>query len=94
MKSAYELAMERLKEAEPERTPLTNEQKVRLAELKQHYKAKIAERQVFLDSKIKAEKIAGNREEAEAVARQLREEKIRLEEEMEAKAEKIRLQSE
>jgi len=90
MKSAYELAMERLEKSDPSKSSLNNEQKKQLAELRDLYKAKIAERQVFLEGKIKAETRTGNREEAEAITRQLRDERIRLEEEMEAKAEKIR----
>jgi hypothetical protein len=43
MKSAYELAMERLNAAEPGRTkPLTGEQKTALAGIDARFKAKIA----------------------------------------------------
>jgi hypothetical protein len=48
MKSAYELAMERLEESEPE-VKLTDEQKAELAAIDDKFKAKIAERELFLD---------------------------------------------
>ena len=50
-KSAYELAMERLrqkdKEASVDDRPLTNEQKAAIAEIRQFYKAKAAEREIL-----------------------------------------------
>ena len=50
MKSAYELAMERLNKTAPA-AKLTGEQKKQLAELDSQYKAKIAEREIFLNDK-------------------------------------------
>src|SRR5207249_7015463 len=47
MKTAYELAMERLSKASPS-AKLTNEQKKKLAELNSECKAKIADREIFL----------------------------------------------
>ena len=50
-KSAYELAMERLrqkdKEASVENRPLTNEEKAAIAEVRQFYKAKAVEREIL-----------------------------------------------
>jgi len=46
MKTAYELAMERLASKEPERK-LTPEQKKKLAEVDETYRAKIAERETL-----------------------------------------------
>ena len=51
MKSAYELAMERLNKASPV-VKLTNDQKKRLAELDAEYKAKIADREIFLSGQL------------------------------------------
>ena len=45
MKSAYELAMERLEKAAPS-ISLTEEQKKQLAEVESKFKARIAEREV------------------------------------------------
>lgn len=48
MKSAYELAMERLEKSEPQKK-LTEEQKAEIAAIDERFKAKIAEREVFLN---------------------------------------------
>ena len=90
MKSAYELAMERLKAAEPDAAPLTAEQKERLAELDARYKAKIAERDIFLR---KAYDEALERADGEAVVQlrqQMASERARLEDEREAEKERVR----
>ena len=47
MKSAYELAMERLQKESPDQS-LSEEKKAELAELDNLYKSKLAEREVFL----------------------------------------------
>lgn len=53
MKSAYELAMERLNATDPnENVPLTDEQKEELADLDNKYAAKIAERKISLEKRI------------------------------------------
>lgn len=49
MKSAYELAMERMGGGEDK--PLTDEQKEKIAEIDSKYKAKIAERKIFIEKK-------------------------------------------
>lgn len=89
MKSAYELAMERLEKDEPTQT-LTDEQKRELATIDSRYQAKIAEREVFLSKQIESEFTAGNLSEAEAVKEQLSREKALLEEEREAAKNKTR----
>jgi len=91
MKSAYELAMERLRAAEPEAgPPLTAEQKTALAEIDRVYQGRIAEREIFL-KKLLADTLADDkREEAEKIRQQLVNEKARLEEEKEAEKEKVR----
>ena len=52
MKSAYELAMERLQQTSPSLS-LTDEQKKELAELDSKYRAKIAEKELFLKEQIR-----------------------------------------
>ena len=52
MKSAYELAMERLEKNAPS-VALTSEQKTQLAEIDSSYKAKIAEKELFLKDQIR-----------------------------------------
>ena len=51
MKSAYELAVERLRKAEPG-IKLTAAQKTALAELDAKYAAKIAEREIFVKGEL------------------------------------------
>ena len=48
MKSAYELAMERLNKSSPT-TKLSQNQKAEIAELESKYKAKIAERELLVE---------------------------------------------
>ena len=87
MKSAFELAMERLDRSDPEGAkPLTEEQKRQLAEIDTLYEAKVAEKEVFLGGKI----ASASDEEKEAIQQQLIHEKERLNEEKEAKKDKIR----
>jgi len=91
MKSAYELAMEKLKsEAPDDVVALSDEQRDALAEIDKRFKAKTAEREIFL-TKLLSEVLAkGNSEEAELIGRQLSDEKTRLNEEMDAAKEKVR----
>ena len=89
MKSAYELAMERLQKNEPS-ISLTDEQKRELAEIEPIFKAKIAEKELFLKDQIGKAQAAGNFEESELLEKQLATEIRRLQEECEAKKEKLR----
>jgi hypothetical protein len=94
MKSAYELAMERLQAADPEAArPLTAEQKARLAEIDRIYQGKIAEREIFLTKQLDDTLAAGNQEEAEKVRKQLTNERARLAEEKDAEKDKVRRES-
>lgn len=90
MKSAYELAMERLAAKDGDRKAITDEQKAQLAEVDEKYKAKIAEREVFLGPKIAEAEATGNISDAQDLRKQLANEKARLEEEREAKKDSIR----
>ena len=89
MKSAYQLAMERLEKAAPS-ISLTEDQKNEIAEVDSVYRAKIAEREVFLKDQIRKAQIAGNLEEAQSLEKRLALEMRRLQEECEAKKEKLR----
>ena len=89
MKSAYELAMERLAKASPTLV-LTDEQKTQLAEIDSTYKAKIAEKELFLRDEIRKAEAAGNFEEVEKLEKQLTSEIARLRQDCEAKKEKLR----
>ena len=89
MKSAYELAMERLAKSSPTLV-LTKEQKTQLAEIDSTYKAKIAEKELFLRDEIRKADGAGNFEDVEKLKKQLTSEIARLREDCEAKKEKLR----
>jgi Spy/CpxP family protein refolding chaperone len=89
MKSAYELAMERLAKASPT-VVLTDEQKKQLADIDSTYKAKIAEKELFLRDEIRKAQAAGNFDEVEKVEKQLSSEIARLRQDCEAKKEKLR----
>ena len=94
MKSSYELAMERLKASDPNSvTTLTEKQKEKLAEIDQRYKAKIAEKEIFLQTQLQEALASGRQEDAEQIEQQLRNEKARLKEEMEDAREKVRRKS-
>lgn len=89
MKSAYELAMERLEKTSPS-LPLTEDQKKELAEIDSKYRAEIAEKELFLKDQIRKAQAAGNLEEMESLQKQLASEIRRLQEECEARKEKLR----
>jgi len=89
MKSAYELAMERLQKKSPSVT-LTDQQKQQIAEIDSTYKARIAERELFLKDQIGKAQNMGNMEETEALQKQLAIEIRRLQEDAEEKKEKLR----
>jgi hypothetical protein len=59
MKSAYELAMERLEKKAPTKK-LTDNQKAQIAEINSLYGSKIAERETFLQGEIVKEKMKGD----------------------------------
>ena len=89
MKSAYELAMERLQKAAPS-VLLSDEQKTQMAEIDSNFKAKIAEREVFLKDQIWKAQTAGKPEELEQLQKQLASEIPRLQADCEEKKEKLR----
>ena len=89
MKSAYELAMERLQKASPS-VPLNDEQKKQIAEIDSSFRAKIAEREVFLKDQIQKAQTTGKLDEAESLEKQLAAEIRRLQEDCEARKEKLR----
>jgi hypothetical protein len=94
MKSAYELAMERLRASEPDTgRPLTPEQKARLSEIDRVYQGKIAEREIFLKKLLDDTLTTGKAEEADKIRKQLANEKARLAEEREAEKEQVRRKS-
>ena len=89
MKSSYELAMERFGDGDDSKA-LTDEQKAAIAEIEVKYKAKIAERKIFLEKSLADALATENEGEAEEIRRQIAEEVSALEEEAEQAKEKIR----
>lgn len=98
MKSAVELAMEKLgkQQGQASSTPLSDEQRQQISDLRHQYDAKIAEKEIMLQSEIR--NVIQQRPPHEAVAtvqalqKQLQEVKTALREEMEGKIAAIRRQ--
>ncbi|HRQ90035.1 MAG TPA: hypothetical protein PLA50_14650 [Bacteroidia bacterium] len=89
MKSAYERAMERFGQSEPVQT-LTDGQKAELAALSDKYKAKIAERELFLNDLMARAIAEGRYHEVPELKTQLARETAALNAECEAAKEKVR----
>jgi hypothetical protein len=89
MKSAYELAMERLEKKAPT-VALTDEQKQQIAEIDSTFKARMAEKELFLKGQIAKAQSEGKAEEAETLQKQLTIDLRRLQEGAETKKEKLR----
>jgi hypothetical protein len=92
MKSAYELAMERLNKSSPT-LKLTEKQKKEIAELDSKYQAKIAEREIGLKDEIVKASNQGDWETMEKLEKQLVHERKKLQSELEEKKEKVRHQT-
>jgi hypothetical protein len=89
MKSAYELAMERLNKSQPT-VKLTEKQKKDMAELDSKYAAKIAEREIFLKGALEKAAEKGDPEEYQQLEQQMVRDRKALQSELEEKKEKIR----
>lgn len=89
MKSAYELAMERLNKTAPPRK-LTAEQKSRLADLESLYKAKIAQEELAFQADLQAAEAAGEFARADSLRAEFAATKRRLEGELEERKERVR----
>lgn len=87
MKTAYELAMERLNKNAPS-VKLSDAQKKELAELDSKYAAKIAEREIALNTE--AAKATGDFRQAELLRDQLQTDRKKLQAELEDKKEQVR----
>ncbi len=91
MKSAYELAMERLAKSDPDVSkPLTAEQKARLADIDRVYQGRLAEREIFLKKRLDDALAEQKFEELEKIQQQLASERARIEEEREAEKDRVR----
>lgn len=91
MKSAYELAMERLSKSDPNSSKsVTPEQRKRLADIDRLYQGKIAEREIFLKQQLEQALAGRDADEVDKVRKQIASEKARLEEDREAEKEQVR----
>lgn len=89
MKSAYELAMERLNKSGPT-VKVSPEQKHKLAELDSEYAAKMAERELIIGDEIKKARQKGDFETIAQMEKQLVSDRKSLHAKMEEKKESIR----
>ena len=89
MKSAYELAMERLNKTSPT-IKLSDAQKAEIAELESKYQAKIAQRELAIKDEIESAHAAGDWTKAEELQQQLVIERKNLQAELEEKKEQVR----
>jgi len=89
MKTAYELAMERLSKASPT-NKLTERQKKDIAELESKYKAKIAERELLVERERVKAIDRGEFDELEKLEKQLVSDRKSLQQELEERKEKLR----
>lgn len=89
MKSAYELAMERLSKQSPS-VKLTDAQKKEIAELDSIYAAKIADREIHFSGKVAEAQASGDFAAAEERQQQLVNERKKLQADLEEKKAKIR----
>ena len=89
MKSAYELAMERLSKASPT-VKLTARQKKEIAELESKCAAKIAERELFLKDEIEKAIDKGDQEAITQLEKQLVMDRKSLHADLEEKKAKVR----
>ncbi len=92
MKSAYELALERLEKQAPTQK-LTEAQKTEIAEIESVARARLAEKEVFLGEQIAKARAAGQIDEVAAIEKQLAAEARRIREECESKKERVRAEA-
>ena len=89
MKSAYELAMERLSKQSPT-VKISADQKKKLAEIDSKYAAKLAEREIFLKDEMGKAAAKGDFEAVEQLEKQIVSEKKSINAELEEKKEEVR----
>jgi hypothetical protein len=89
MKTAYELAMERLQKSAPTQK-LNAAQKQELADLDAQYAAKTAEREIALTDQMNQARAAGDAEKVGKLQEQWVVERRKLQSELEAKKEQVR----
>lgn len=89
MKSAYELAMERLQKKAPTK-PLTEAQKAEIADLESLYKSRIAQVEISIGDEIQAAQAGEEHDKVDELRARLVQQRARLEEEREERKERVR----
>jgi len=91
MKSAYELAMERLNTTNPnENTPLSDAQKEELADLDNKYKARIAEKKIAATKRISEASLKGDFEQISQAEKELQIDIQQIESDRESAKDRVR----
>ena len=91
MKSAYELAMERLQASDPDGVKkLSGEQKEQLADIERRFRAKIAERELFLNQRLAEARAKRETEAIQQIEAEIVNEKKKLSEQMEEEKNRVR----
>jgi hypothetical protein len=91
MKSAYELAMERLSKSDPDSSrPVTPEQRKKLAEIDRLYQGKAAEREIFLNQQLEQALSGRDADAVDKIRKQIASEKTRIEEDRESEKDRVR----
>jgi len=90
IKSALELAMERIQQKQGDIVPLSHDQKLAIAEIEAETKAKIAEEEIMSKERVRAAYASGDAEAARKVDEEIKGEIARLRERGEQRKEKIR----
>lgn len=90
LKSAVELAMEKMERGEGTVEKLSDDQKEQIAEIRSRYRAKIAEAEISLQSKIKKARGQGDMAAIEMMQQDFASERQKFEERMEREIRKVR----
>jgi len=97
IKSAYELAMEKLRKKDSEQglasSPLTDAQKQEIASIRTFYRSKLAEREILFQSEMKKARATGEAEAVASTEEGYRRDRRLLESEMEEKLHAVRSRS-
>ena len=95
MKSSYEIAMEKLRKQDAERGEtqplLTPEQKDEMAQIRRHYQAKLAEREILHQAEMRKARASKDPEAVRVAEESYRKDRSRIEDDMESKLRAIRL---
>jgi hypothetical protein len=89
MKSAYELAMERLQKQAPTKS-LTAAQKAEIADLESLYKSRIAQLEISIGDEIQAAQASEAYDKVDELKSRLVQQRARLEEDREDKKDRVR----